>query len=297
MIRTVGRPIWAGKPPAVAVVLKGLALVVIVACVVFPFLIVVSTSLADQAQIDRSGGYVLFPTDPSLDAYRRVLAGGVVARSVLVSIGITVVGTAVSLGCTVLAAYALSRRGSFLHRPLLALILGTFLFSPGIIPVYLMVKQLGLLDSYWSLILPGAISAFNLVIIRGFFMSIPGELLDSARIDGAGEWRILWQIVVPLSKAVIAVIGMFYAVGYWNLFFHALLYLNDSSKWPLQLVLRTYVLQNTPMGKQSAETGVLPPTQALQMAIVVLAIIPVACVYPFIQRHFRSGVLTGAVKG
>ncbi|WP_246186932.1 carbohydrate ABC transporter permease [Microlunatus speluncae] len=293
----VQRPVWMGRPSAIVVLLKGLALLAVVAIVVFPFMIVISTSLASEEAINAAGGYLIIPQDPSLEAYRTILAGGVVSRAIVVSLGITVVGTAVSLISTVLAAYALSRRGALLQKPLLTLVLLTFLFTPGIIPVYLMVKQLGLLDSYWSLILPGAVSAFNLVIVRGFFIGIPAELMDSARIDGAGEFRVLWQIVIPLSKAVIAVVGMFYAVGYWNSFFNALLYLNDSSKWPLQLVLRTYVLQGTPMGKQASEVGALPPTQALQMAIVVLAILPIACIYPFLQRHFRSGVLTGAVKG
>lgn len=286
-----------GKPPAMILALKAVALVGMVSVVAFPFLIVVSTSLADEAQINAGGGYVILPTNPSFDAYLQVLSGGVVTRAILVSLGVTLVGTTISLSSTVLAAYALSRRGTLLQRPLLTMVLLTFLFTPGLIPVYLMVKQLGLLDSYWSLILPTTVSAFNIVIVRGFFMGIPGELLDSARIDGASEFRVLGQIVLPLSKAVIAVIGMFYAVGYWNAFFSALLYLNDSTKWPLQLVLRTYVLQGTPLGKEAAEVGVLPPTQALQMAVVVLAIIPIACVYPFLQRHFRRGVLTGAVKG
>lgn len=286
-----------GKPPAMILALKAVALVGMVSVVAFPFLIVVSTSLADEAQINAGGGYVILPTNPSFDAYLQVLSGGVVTRAILVSLGVTLVGTTISLSSTVLAAYALSRRGTLLQRPLLTMVLLTFLFTPGLIPVYLMVKQLGLLDSYWSLILPTTVSAFNIVIVRGFFMGIPGELFDSARIDGASEFRVLGQIVLPLSKAVIAVIGMFYAVGYWNAFFSALLYLNDSTKWPLQLVLRTYVLQGTPLGKEAAEVGVLPPTQALQMAVVVLAIIPIACVYPFLQRHFRRGVLTGAVKG
>ena len=288
---------WAERPTWLTQLLKAVTLLLIVAVVVVPMLVVVSTSLASQAEIDRAGGYVLIPREPTLEAYRSVLAGGVVTRAILVSVGVTLVGTAVSLSSTVLAAYALTRRQMIGQRFLLMMVLFTFLFTPGMIPVYLMVKELNLLDSYWSLILPTAISAFNLVIIRGFFQGVPGELLDSARIDGAGEWRVLLQIVLPLSTAVVAVVGLFYAVGYWNAFFSALLYLNDSAKWPLQLVLRTYVLQGTPLAKEAAEVGELPPAQSLQMAVVVLAIIPIACVYPFIQRHFRSGVLTGAVKG
>ncbi|MFD6178741.1 MULTISPECIES: carbohydrate ABC transporter permease [unclassified Isoptericola] len=286
------------RPTPLTVVLKALAVVVILVVIIFPFLVVVSTSLASQAQINASGGYVLWPTEPSLEAYRQVLAGGAVTRAVVVSVGVTLVGTAVSLTATVLAAYALGRRELPGQRPLLTFVLLTMLFTPGMIPVYLMVKQLGLLDTYASLILPVAISAFNLVIVRGFFQSIPRELFDSARIDGAGHWRVLYSIVIPLSKAVIAVIGLFYAVGYWNSFFSALLYLQDSGKWPLQLVLRTYVLQNSPMASEgAAESGILPPQQALQMAVVVLAIVPIVCVYPFLQKHFQAGVLTGAVKG
>ena len=149
------------------------------------------------------------------------------------------------------------------------------------------------------MILPTALSAFNLVIMRGFFMGLPTELYDGARIDGAGEFRILGQIVVPLSKAVIAVVGLFYAVGYWNAWFNALLYLNDSHKWPLQLVLRTYVLQGQSLGDSSAAASgeAPPPQQAVQAAVVIVALVPILLVYPFLQRHFTKGVLTGAVKG
>lgn len=295
---TVVRPAWAGKPKPIAVGLKAFALVALCAIILFPLIIMVSTSLASQAQIDQSGGFVLWPTQPSFEAYRQILSGGIVTRAVLVSAGVTIVGTLISLSTTVLAAYGLSRQGTFMQRPLLTMVLLTFLFSPGIIPMYLMVKQLNLLDSYWALILPTAISAFNLVIIRGFFMNIPQELIDAARIDGASEWRILAQIVLPLSKAVIAVVGLFYGVGYWNSFFSALLYLSDSAMWPLQLILRTYVLQASPLVSGTMDlSAAAPPAQSIQMAVVVIAIIPIMCVYPFLQRHMSKGVLTGAVKG
>jgi len=195
------------------------------------------------------------------------------------------------------AAYGLSRPGSLFHRPLLFVVLLTFLFGPGIIPSYLVVNALGLIDHYASLILPAAISAFNLIVMRSFFMGIPSELIDSARIDGAGEFAILRRIVLPLSKAVVAVVGLFYAVGFWNAFFNALLYLNDTSKWPVQVILRTYVLQGKSLSAD--QLGVHPPPQpqSLQMAVVVVALVPIAMVYPFLQRHFTKGVITGAVKG
>jgi ABC-type glycerol-3-phosphate transport system permease component len=217
-------------------------------------------------------------------------------RAILVSVFVTLVGTAIALAVTIALAYATSRPVLF-GRPVLLMVLFTLLFAPGIIPMFLVVKQLGLLDSLWSLILPGALGAFNFVVLRTFFMNVPGELLESARIDGASDFTILRRIVLPLSKAVVAVVGLFYAVGFWNAFFNALLYLNDTSKWPVQVILRTYVLQGKSLSAD--QLGVHPPSQpqSLQMAVVVVALVPIAMVYPFLQRHFTKGVITGAVKG
>ncbi|GIH89610.1 carbohydrate ABC transporter permease [Planobispora siamensis] len=296
-------PAWAERPSRAGTLLKGAVLTFIAVAVLFPLYMVVLTSLSTQEAVSAAGGLVTVPGELSLAAYEQLFAGGVVTRSVLVSLGVTGVGTAISLSVTVLAAYGLSRPGSLLHRPMLFLILMTFLFGPGIVPNYLLVSSLGLIDSYWSLILPGAVSAFNLVVMRAFFMNIPAEVTDSARIDGASEFRILWRIVLPMSKGVTAVIGLFYAVGYWNSFFNAVLYLNDNAKWPLQVVLRQYVLQGQALVVgQSSEATVaggqaLPPSLALQMAIVVVALLPVLFVYPFVQRHFTKGVIIGAVKG
>lgn len=288
------RPAWMERPTLPVRLLKAVTVIVILVLVLLPFVIVVSTSLSSNVAISRAGGLVVFPTDLSLDAYREIISGGVVGRALVVSLAVTAVGTAISLTATVLAAYGLSRRGSYGHRVILTFVLLTLLFTPGIIPTYLAVKQYGLLDQYWALILPTAVNAFNLIIVRNFFMGIPQELLDAARIDGAGEWRILRTIMIPLSKAVIAVVGMFYAVAYWNSFFNALLYLSDESKWPLQLVLRIFVLQGQAV---EVSSEVPPPQQALQMAIVVLAILPVVIAFPFVQRHFTKGVVVGAVKG
>jgi multiple sugar transport system permease protein/putative aldouronate transport system permease protein len=288
----------AGSPPPSLVTraAKGVLLTVLCAIVAVPFLGVVSTSLADQAQVTRSGGFVLIPDRVTLRAYSTIFNGGVVTRAVLISAFVTVVGTMLSLVCTTTLAYGLSRPGSLAHKPMLMLVLGALLFAPGIIPSYLIVQQLGLLNSYWSLIVPSAVNAFNVIVMRAFFLELPAELLESARIDGAGEVTILRRIVLPLSKAVIAVIGLFYAVGYWNAFFNALLYINDNDKWPLQLVLRTYVVNNSQLGGY-AGTEAIPPQQSLQMAILVISVVPILLVYPFLQRHFTKGVLTGAVKG
>jgi ABC-type glycerol-3-phosphate transport system permease component len=178
-------------------------------------------------------------------------------------------------------------------------VLGALLIAPGIIPSYLLIKELGLLNTYQALILPGLISSFNLVIVRQFFMNLPQELIDSARIDGASEWHIFWNIALPLSKAVLAVVALFYAVGIWNSFFNAILYLQDSTKWPIQLVLRQYVLQGTDIATAAdvPSNQPQPPARTLQMAIVVVATVPILIVYPFLQKYFTKGVLTGAIKG
>jgi putative aldouronate transport system permease protein len=298
------RAVWEEEPTAVGRVGKPVVLALIALAVAFPLYVVVVTSLSTTEAVTRAGGLVVVPRDLTIAAYVQLLSGGVVTRALVISVLITVIGTAFSLMVTVLAAYGLSRPGSLFHRPLLFVVLLTFLFGPGIIPSYLLVNSLGLIDSYASLILPTAVSAFNLIVMRAFVMAIPAELIDSARIDGAGEFAILRRIVMPLSKAVVAVVGLFYAVGYWNAFFNALLYLNDNNKWPLQMVLRTYIVeqQALPTGAGGVASGVglglaPAPGLAIKMAIVVIAIVPVLLVYPFIQRHFTKGVIIGAVKG
>ena len=296
-VRSSSRPVWDEEPSAAGKGLKGLALVLICAAVVVPLYTVLLTSLSTQATITKAGGLVLVPGELTLEAYRQVLSGGVVTRAVLVSVGITTVGTAVSMVVSVLGAYGLSRPGSYGHRVVLFTLLITMFFGAGMIPTYLLVSNLGLIDSYWSLILPTAVSAFNVLLLRGFFTGIDASLIDSARIDGAGDWRILTQIVLPMSKAVTAVIALFYAVGYWNSFFQATLYINDASKQPLQVVLRSFVLQGVDVpGAVDVGSGQVA-SLAVQMAVAVIAIVPVLLVYPFVQKHFSSGVMIGAVKG
>ncbi|TDC31431.1 carbohydrate ABC transporter permease [Kribbella albertanoniae] len=280
-------------------IVKAIFLTLICAVVVVPFIGVVSTSLASPEEVIRAGGFVLFPTHGiDLSAYKSILSGGTVTQALLVSGFITAVGTAIALVLTCMLGWALSRRGSVGNKPLLLLVLISLLFNPGLIPSYLVIQQFGLLDSLWAVILPTSVSAFNVIVVRAYFVGLPDAVLDSARIDGASEWKMFWYIGLPLSKAVVAVVGLFYGVGYWNSFFGALLYLNDSSKWPLQLVLRTYVVNGVEIGAQDlGATEALPPQTSIQMAILMISVVPILCVYPFIQRHFAKGVLTGAVKG
>ncbi|WP_435858572.1 carbohydrate ABC transporter permease [Streptomyces pathocidini] len=294
--RTSGRPPWMERPSPLGRGGKALVIAVIAVVVTYPFLLALGTSLATQEELSANGGYVLLPDHPTLEAYRVVLAGGVVTQAALVSVGITVAGTALSLLCTVTLAYGLSRPGTVAAKPLLLVVLGTFLFTPGLIPLYLTVDAFGMLDTYASLIVPVLVNAFNVVVVRAFFQSIPEELYEAAKLDGAGDFAVLRRIVLPLSKAVIAVVGLFYAVMYWNTFFNAVLFLNDNSKLPLQVILRTYVVQGEALNAKALGVSVLPPSTALQMAVLILAVVPIFCVFPFLQKYFVKGVLTGAVK-
>jgi putative aldouronate transport system permease protein len=290
------RPAWVEKPKPLTKAAKAVALVVVVLIVTVPFLIIVSTSFASNKDVVDNGGWVLWPEHPTLRAYRELFNGGIVTHALWVSAGVTIIGTAASLACTIGLAYALSRPNVFGGRPILLLILFTFLFPPGMIPGFLLVKGLNMLDSYASLVAPVLINVFNLVVLRGFFQSVPEELYEAARLDGAGEWLILRKIVLPLSKAALAVVGLFYAVSYWNAWFYASIYLN-SDHWPLQQVLRTYVIGGAQLADSGAgEAGTVAAPQTIQMAVLVVATVPILVVYPFLQKYFTKGVLTGAIK-
>ena len=288
-------PAWKGRPGPAVRAAKAVALTIVVSLVVFPLWTVLATSLASPQNVIENGGWVIWPAEFSLDAYADILEGGIITRALLVSTGVTLVGTALSLACTIGLAYTLSRPRVYGGKPMLLLVLFTFLFPPGMVPLFLVVQGAGLFDQYAALVLPFLINVFNLVVMRGFFQAIPQELLDAARMDGAGELAILRKVVLPLSKAVIAVIGLFYAVAYWNRFFEAIIYFNDQTKWPIGTVLRQYVTGGASLSESAGELAATSP-QSVQMAVVMLATLPIVCVYPFLQRYFAKGVLTGALK-
>jgi putative aldouronate transport system permease protein len=287
---------WMKPPSPFVRGIKALVITLIVITMVYPLVYVIAMSFASPSQA-RAG--VVFPTEYSLDAYRAIFNGGTVTQGLMNSLFITVVGTVLSLAATSMLAWGLVRTRQVPGAKfVLIMILATMFFSAGIIPNFMLVKYLGLLDSTWSLIIPGLISAFNMIVIRNFFQGLPEELIEAARIDGAGEWRIFLRIVLPLSKPVLAVMGLFYAVGYWNTYFNALLYINDAEKWPIQVVLQQYVLAGVQIpGAVVSPDAPPPPGVTLQMAVIVLATVPILIVYPFLQRYFTSGVLTGAIKG
>jgi putative aldouronate transport system permease protein len=296
--RTRGtRPIWQETPHRTTVAGKGLAVGLVVALVVVPFWTVLMTSLSPSAEVIRNGGWSLWPDHFTLTAYHTIFASGIVGHAVVISVAITFVGTTLSLGATVMLAYALSRPNVLGGKPVMLGILFCFLLPAGMIPSFLIVSDMHLLNHYSALIAPVLISAFNLVILRGAFQAVPAELYEAARLDGAGEVRTMLLIALPLSKAIVAVVGFYYAVGYWNSFFNAILYLNDQNTWPLSAVLREYVIAGASSDSANASAEVLASApQTITMATVVIATVPILCVYPFLQRYFTKGMLTGAIK-
>jgi putative aldouronate transport system permease protein len=296
--RSSNRPVWMEEPSLPVQILKAIALAAIVVVMLFPLLYVFAVSFSSAEDVI-GGGLIVFPRNPTLEAYRAIFRGGVVVRALQVSVVLTVVGTALQMLFTATMAYGLSRPSVPGSKVVLYLVLGALLFQPGLIPSFILIKELNLIDTYAALILPGLIGAFNLIVVRNFFMSIPQELLDAARVDGANDLQVFLRIVLPLSKAVLAVIALFYGVGIWNSFFNAVLYLNDSTKWPIQVVLRQYVLQGSQLASaaQMDPNQPPPPAETIKMAIVVVATVPILLVYPFLQKYFTKGVLTGSIKG
>jgi putative aldouronate transport system permease protein len=272
-------------------------LIIFALCTSLPFFNVIINSFASEKQL-LSTNLLLFPTEFSLDAYRSIIATEALPKGLLVSGFITVCGTSINMVLTALTAYGLSRTQLRFRRQLMAMIVFTIIFNGGIIPLYLVVKNLGLLDSYWALLLPNAISAFNLIVLRNFFQNIPAGLEESAKIDGCTDLGLMFKIIFPLSMPAIATITLFYAVFNWNTYMQAILFINDPSKWPIQVVLRQMVLVST-LGyldtSSNAESAVPPIT--VKFAVITVATLPILLVYPFLQKHFTKGVLLGSVKG
>jgi putative aldouronate transport system permease protein len=273
------------------VVLGGFALICLL-----PFLNVLGSSFATPGEL-ATRPFVVIPETFTLDAYRYILSTSTIFRALGVSLFVTVAGTFVSLLLTALMAYALSKRYLRGRRVINFLVIFTMLFSGGMIPTFIVVQKLGLIDSLWALILPVAINAFNFVIMRSFFQAIPDSLEEAARMDGCSDLGVFLRIVLPLSLASIATIGLFYAVGYWNTYQNAILYINDSTKWPIQILLRQIVIIASGMNADATVVDVVPPAQSVKMSVIVVATLPMLLVYPFIQRYFVKGALIGSVKG
>ena len=272
-------------------------LTLIAVIMVIPFIYVIAASFATEAEIQTRPIFFI-PDSPTLDAYARIFdmndMGTRVFHSLLISVCVTAIGTFINLFFTTTMAYGLSRSNLIGKKPLLNMVLFTMVFCGGMIPLFLVVKGLGMYDTYAALILPGAISAYNMIIVRNFFMELPRELEEAASIDGCSDIGIFIKIALPLSLPCLATFGLFYAVGHWNNYFGALLYLEDSTKFPFQLVLRNIVMQTA---ETQTDPNALIPEDTLKMAVIVIGTVPILIVYPFLQKHFAAGVMVGAVKG
>lgn len=289
----------AGDRVFVGIVYALLSMVLIV--VLYPLIFVVSASISDPVTVLR-GEMWLFPKALSFVGYERIFANPEILTGYLNTILYTTVGTAINLVMTILAAYPLSRR-DFKGRTVITwFIVFTMFFSGGLIPTYLLVRSLGLINTMWALILPGAVSVWNIIIMRTFFQSsIPGEIQESAAIDGCNNMQTLWKIVLPLSAPIIAVMVLFYAVGHWNSYFSALIYLNDRGKYPLQLLLREILIKSEVdqmAGSMTTSTQTyLMEAEAIKYAVIIVANLPVLMLYPFLQKYFVKGIMIGAIKG
>jgi putative aldouronate transport system permease protein len=267
--------------------------------VLYPLIYVLSSSFSSPAAVT-SGRVFLWPVDFSLRGYEKLLRTPDIMSGYVNSLFYTAAGTAISVILTVMIAYPLSRKSFFGRNIIMMLLTFTLLFTGGLIPTYLVVKEMGLINTRWALLIPNAIWVWQVIIARTFFQtSIPDELIDSSEIDGCSDIRFLSSVVIPLSKPIIAVLVLFYAVGQWNSYFDALIYLKQTKLFPLQLILRSIIINNNSSGVSDALKFVEKQqlSELLKYSLIVAASLPVLVLYPFVQRYFVQGLLIGSVKG
>ena len=277
-----------------------LFLVLILLAVLYPVIYIVSASFSDPNAVT-AGKVWLYPVNFSLRGYQVTFQNPQIVTGYLNSLFYTVVGTFISVVLTVFVAYPLSRRDLYGSNFLMFLITFTLIFSGGLIPTYLVVKQLGMIDTRWALLIPQAVAAFQVIIARTFFRAtIPEELVEAAELDGCNDLQFLWAVVLPLSKPIIAVLALMYAVSQWNGYFDALIYLKSSDLQPLQIVLRNILILNTTASGSMDAAALAQRRQLadlLKYCLVVVGSVPVMLIYPFVQRYFVKGILIGSIKG
>ena len=277
-----------------------------VAIVLYPLIYIISASISDPQAVN-SGEMWLFPKGVTLEGYRTILQNNSIWRGYFNTIYYTVLGTSINLIVTLPAAYALSRPDFYGHKTFTTFMLITMFVSGGLIPSYLLVKNLHMLNTVWALVLPGAVSVYNIVVTRTFFQTtIPREMEEAAIIDGCSDFKLFFKIILPLSTPIIAVMALFYGVGHWNSYFSALIYLSDKSMYPLQMVLREILVLNdmssTPTGGMTAEMAELMYSKQQLAAIIkygvmIVSTLPIIVIYPFLQKYFVKGMMVGSVKG
>ncbi|MGG1554456.1 carbohydrate ABC transporter permease [Paenibacillus ferrarius] len=271
-------------------------LLIAAAMVAIPFLFTFFSSFATAKELLMKG-VVLWPETWTLEAYRFLLDNEQFTRAFRNAVELAVIGTAINMGLSIMMAYGLSQPGVKGRSLVNFLVVFTMLFHGGMIPTYLVVNKLGLINSYWAIWLVTAIAPFNMIVMRSYFQTLPAEIKESARIDGCGEFKILWRIILPISLPVIVTFTLFYAVANWNTYFQAILYLNDSKEYPLQVFLRQVLIVNpSELGLAVTENG-YGYTPAVQHAAILLTALPLIAVYPFMQKYFSKGMMMGSVKG
>lgn len=274
-------------------------MILLMIAMIYPMWYVLVASFSDAIQLSAHEGLLIKPLGFTLDAYKLMAKNPMILGGYGNTLFVLALGLVFNLVLTCIGAYVMSRRNVLLGKPITLMIIFTMYFSGGLIPFYLTVKQLGMENSLLSLIIPTAINTFNLIIMRTSFAAIPESLEESARLDGAGHITVLAKIVVPLSKATIAVIALYYAVSHWNSWFNAMIFLTDRKLFPLQLVLREILIQNdTSSMTQMVNIGESSFVgETIKYAVIIVSVVPILCVYPFVQKYFVKGVMIGAVKG
>ncbi len=284
-------------------VINYLVLTALLVIVLYPLIYILSASFSDARAVT-SGRVWLWPVAPTLAGYTAIFKNNLLITGFANSAFYTAVGTLINVVLTILAAYPLSRPDLPGRRTLTFIFFFTTLFSGGLIPTYLLVRNLHMLDTRWAMLIPGALSIWNMLIMRTYFQTtIPRDLFEAAQLDGADDFTYLRRIVLPVSGPIIAVVALFYAIGHWNSFFNALIYLQNKRLWPLQLVLRDILIQNqidpTMMSNLDAREMAMRQSlrELLKYSLIVVATAPLLAVYPFVQKHFVKGILLGSVKG
>lgn len=264
----------------------------------YPIFYCLVASLSNPTALAASGGFMLWPKGIQWEAYKSVFANHEIFSGYLNTFFYVIVGTGLNLVLTLIGAYVLSRQNLTLKRFLNLFVTLTMFISGGMIPLYLVMKGLNLLDSRWGIILVTAVNTYNLIMARTYFSTIPQSLEEAARVDGAGEIRILFEIMIPLAGPIIAVLGLYYAVSHWNSWFNEMIYLSDRGKYPIQLFLREILILNeVSAASQDFAADKMPLAESIKYATIVVATVPILFVYPFVQKHFVKGVMVGAVKG
>lgn len=261
----------------------------------YPFAYVFFASISNPVKFMSNQGVLFWPDGFSLTAYKKVFQNSSIYIGYANTLFYVIIGTAVNIYATASAAYVLSRQNFMLKRFFTLMFIFTMYFSGGLIPSYLLIDKLGLINSRLALIIPTAVSTYNLLIMITGFKSIPAALEESAKIDGASEWRILFRIIIPLAKPTIMVIMLYYAVGHWNSWFNAMIYIRDTYKMPLQIFLRNILTRNQ-LGAMAGDMDIEDVGTTIKYATIIVSTVPILCIYPFIQKHFVQGVMIGAVK-